>query len=375
MNPVCFLSSFKSLKHPKKLTALIVNVAERGGFEPPVRSAYNGFRDRPVRPLRHLSWYVAKIEKIFYHCRSQKSAMMNRLCCLLLIWIILLPPACNRSGAVIKDETSYEASIEKWRQDRLERLKGENGWLNLAGLYWLGEGENTFGSDPSNDIVFPGKARPFCGTLTLRQGRVILRAAEGSGIFAGKDPVGVLELRDDHTRNTTVLRQGDLAWFIIKRGDKYGVRLRDYHHPNIDKLDHIPSYPVQTDYVVEARLVPFDEPETVQVATPVQGYFEEYKCPGELQFKLNGNHLKLLPFISGRQYFLVFADKTTGLETYGSGRFMYASRSLTGRVILDFNKAYNPPCAFTPYATCPMPPKENFLPVAIEAGEKTVHLY
>lgn len=287
---------------------------------------------------------------------------------------VLLFSECNRSGPPIRNEEEYIASVEKWRQERVERLKGEKGWLNLAGLYWLEEGENSFGSDPSNEIVFPEKACGFCGTLTLREGRVTLHAKEGTEILAGEDPVSVMELRDDHTRNTTVLRQGDLVWYIIKRGDQYGVRLRDYAHPRIEKLDHIPSYPIQTDYVVEARLVPFDEPRTIRVATPIQGYTEEYECPGELHFRIDGNQLKLLPFISGKQYFIVFADRTTGLETYGSGRFMYASKSMTGQIILDFNKAYNPPCVFSPHATCPMPPAENFLPVPIRAGEKTVHL-
>ncbi|MFO7934515.1 MAG: DUF1684 domain-containing protein [Bacteroidales bacterium] len=255
------------------------------------------------------------------------------------------------------------------------RLKGKSGWLNLAGLFWLEEGENTFGSDSTNDLVFPEKACDFCGTLTLREGQITLETTEDAGIHVDGEPVGNMELRDDQSRNTTVLRQDDLEWYIIRRGDKYGVRLRDYAHPRIDQLDHIPAYPIQTEYVVEARLVPFDKPKTMQVATPVEGYIEEYSCPGELHFTLRGEPLKLLPFTSGRNYFLVFADETTGRETYGSGRFMYASRSFfTGRIILDFNKAYNPPCAFSPYATCPMPPRENFLPVAIEAGEKAVHM-
>ena len=301
--------------------------------------------------------------------------MTERLFPVMTVMILLLHAGCNRSGPVIENEEEYIASIEQWQQERLERLKGKSGWLNLAGLFWLEEGENTFGSDSTNDLVFPEKACDICGTLTLREGQVTLETTGDSEIHAGGEPVGNMELRDDQSRNTTILRQGDLEWYIIRRGDKYGVRLRDYAHPRIDQLDHIPAYPIQTEYVVEARLVPFDKPRTMQVATPIEGYIEEYSCPGELHFTLRGEPLKLLPFTSGRNYFLVFADETTGRETYGSGRFMYASRSFfTGRIILDFNKAYNPPCAFSPYATCPMPPRENFLPVAIEAGEKAVHM-
>ena len=143
-----------------------------------------------------------------------------------------------------------------WTDSRAER-----GWLNLAGLYWLGEGENSFGSDPGNDIIFPQKADAFCGSLMLsEQGKVTLKVKEGVRITIGDTPVTTLTLNDDQSKPTTYLQQGDLAWNIIKRGEKYGIRLRDYKHPRIEALDHIPAYPINTEYVVEAKLLPFDEP-------------------------------------------------------------------------------------------------------------------
>lgn len=282
--------------------------------------------------------------------------------------------ACNSGTPVITDEAAYVKEIETWQKQRLERLKGPDGWLSLAGLLWLEEGENSFGSDSSNDIRFPEKAAAFCGTLVLHQDSVTLIAKEEAGIKAEGKSVTEMNLLDDSQENTTYLEQGDLAWNIIKRGERYAIRLRDHKHPRIDELDHIPSYPIQTSYVVEATLEPFDTAKTMEVATPVEGFSEFYECPGILHFKLNGKKLQLHPFQSGNAYFLVIADETTGMETYGAGRFMYATPDSTGRIILDFNKAYNPPCAFSPFATCPMPPRENFLPVAIEAGEKSVHL-
>jgi hypothetical protein len=281
---------------------------------------------------------------------------------------------CNPSSPVITDEASYVESIEKWQVQRLERLKSKNGWLSLSGLFWLEEGENSFGSDPENDIIFPEKADAFCGMLVLDSGSVTLRVAEGIGISVKDSLITEMGLVDDHSENTTRLQQGDLAWNIIKRGDRYGIRLRDHKHPRIDELDHIPSYPIQTSYVVEATLEPFDSPRTMTVATPLEGFTESYECPGILNFRINGKKLTLHPFTSGSGYFLVIADETSGLDTYGGGRFMYAMPDSSGRIILDFNKAYNPPCAFSPFATCPMPPRENFLPAAIEAGEKSVHL-
>jgi uncharacterized protein (DUF1684 family) len=300
--------------------------------------------------------------------------MRSKLFISLPVLFILLTTACEPSKPVIKDKAAYLKSVEDWKHSRLERLKGKSGWLNLAGLYWLKEGENRFGSDSDNDIVFPEKADPFCGSLILEEGKVTLQVNQGVEILNGNIPVKEMDLQDDHAENPTLLEQGDLAWYIIKRGEDYGVRLRDYKHHRIEKLDHIPSYPVSTGYVVAATLVPFDRPMTMNVATPVEGFTESYQCPGELHFRLHRKDLVLYPFSSEGSYFIVFADETTGVDTYGAGRFMYADPDSTGRAILDFNKAYNPPCAFSPFATCPMPPKENFLPVAIEAGEKAVHL-
>jgi len=293
---------------------------------------------------------------------------------LLIISMFVILYGCNSPAPVITDEAAYMEEMEAWQQQRLERLKSKNGWLSLAGLFWLKEGENSFGSDPGNDIQFPEKAEAFSGSLHLDKGKVMLKVTEGVEISVKDSLITEIELKDDHSPNTTRLQQGDLAWYIVKRGERYGIRLRDHKHPRINELDHIPSYPIKTSYVVEATLESFDAPKTMIVATPLEGFTESYECPGILNFRINGTALQLHPFISGEGYFLVIADETTGLETYGAGRFMYATPDSTGRIILDFNKAYNPPCAFSPYATCPMPPRENFLPFAIEAGEKSVHL-
>jgi uncharacterized protein (DUF1684 family) len=158
----------------------------------------------------------------------------------------------------------------------------------------------------------------------------------------------------------------------MKRHTSLAIRLRDYENPAIEALDHMPSYPIDPDYVVEAELQAFSEPRTITVNTPFQDYTQDYQCPGELHFKLKEQKLKLFPFISGEGYFIIISDETSALETYGGGRFMYSYPDSTGRIILDFNKAYNPPCAVTPFAACPMPPPENHLPVKIEAGEKSL---
>ena len=280
--------------------------------------------------------------------------------------------SCGRPAPFIENESAYMDSVKQWQQDRLERLKGKDGWLNLAGIYWLREGEQSLGSHPSNDHVFPEKAPAYMGTLTLEGDSVHIRLNKEVRAYYEGEAVTELDLSYDRSGNPAYITHGDFAWYIMKRHTSLAIRLRDYKHPAIEAMDHIPSYPTDPAYVVEAALIPYEEQKTITVATPFQDYTQDYQCPGELHFNLKGQHLKLLPFIAGERYFIIISDETSGIDTYGGGRFMYVSPDTSGRIILDFNKAYNPPCALTPFAACPLPPRENHLPVKIEAGEKTI---
>jgi len=279
---------------------------------------------------------------------------------------------CDRSVKLLEDPTAYIDAIEQWQQDRLEDLKARDGWLNLAGIYWLKEGEQTFGSHPSNDIVFPDKAAAFIGTITLKDEVAHIKVNEEAELYLNKNRVNELELSYDNSGTPSYITHGDLAWYIMKRHHSIGLRLRDYKNPAIKALDHIPSYPIDPSYLVEAQLKPYDKAKIITINTPFQDYTQDYSCPGELHFKLRGEKLKLLPFESGEDYFIIISDETSALETYGGGRFLYTSPDSTGKILLDFNKAYNPPCAITPFAACPMPPRENHLPVKVEAGEKII---
>jgi len=298
--------------------------------------------------------------------------MKNYTTLLTLSILLMLASSCKPAAPVIEDKEAYIESIEQWQHDRLEGLKAREGWLNLAGIYWLKEGEQSFGSDPSNDVVFPEKAPTFMGTLTLNNETVHLKVQDESELYYENERVNELELSYDKSGTPSYITHGDFAWYIMKRHTSLAIRLRDYKNPAIEALDHMPSYPINPEYVVEATLQGFDEPKTITVNTPFQDYTQDYQCPGEFHFKLKGKKLKLLPFTSGEGYFIIISDETSALETYGGGRFMYTYPDSTGRIILDFNKAYNPPCAVTPFAACPMPPPENQLPVKVEAGEKTI---
>lgn len=297
------------------------------------------------------------------------------------MWKVILPlvavmilASCKQEEPVIADWDAYLADYEEWQENRIERLKSERGWLNLAGLFWLEVGENTFGSDSSNTTKFPAPFPTFGGTMALTDSVATLSVHPDVEILADGKPVSEMTLRNDAQDSTTIMELDRFKWYIIKRGDRYGIRLRDLEHPRIAQLDHIPSYPFSKDWVVKAELVPFDSVRTIEVPTVIPGFNEYYKAPGELHFTINGKKHSLVPFQSGNGYFLIVGDETNGMQTYGAGRFMYTTMVDGNQVILDFNKAYNPPCAFSPFATCPLPPLENMLELEVEAGEKAVHM-
>ena len=267
-----------------------------------------------------------------------------------------------------KADTAYENEIRDWHKKRVEDLKSENGWLNLAGLLWLEEGENTFGGDGENDIVFPkDRSNAALGKFVLKDGIVTLVANKDAGIFNGDEPVENLQIFP--SKKPVVLKHKTLRWFIIQRGDKYAVRLRDLDSPQLKAFKGIDTYPIQTDWKIKAKF----EPTTGKkiAITDITGRTAEQESPGTLVFAVKGKEYRLDAVGSEKSLFIIFADETNKKHTYGSGRFLYASApDAEGYTWLDFNKATNPPCAFSPYATCPLPPKQNKLAVAITAGEK-----
>ena len=179
-----------------------------------------------------------------------------------------------------------------------------------------------------------------------------------------------LEIATDKSGNTTLLESGSLAWFIIDRNPRYGIRLRDYDHPAIDEFHGIETFPANRDWQIIAEFEAFDEPKELLIPTVV-GTVEKNNCPGLLRFTVGGAEQELHPSEAEDGLFIIFADETSGIETYGGGRFLYTDKpGEDGILSIDFNRAYNPPCAYTPFATCPLPPRENFLTVRIEAGEK-----
>jgi uncharacterized protein (DUF1684 family) len=233
-------------------------------------------------------------------------------------------------------------------------LKSENGWLNLAGLFWLKEGENTIGGAESNDFVFP-RAEAFLGKVILQNNQVTYK---NEVIYASDDKFKVISHQS-------------LRWFIIKRGDKYAIRLRDLEGEYLKAFHGIDHFPAEAKWKIKAKFIPTVGKKVTIIDITGRSYQED--SPGLLEFVVEGKTYRLEagPGQTKEDFFVVFGDATNKITTYGAGRFMDTKGfNPDGTVTLDFNKAYNPPCAFTPFATCPLPTKENKLIIAIPAGEK-----
>jgi uncharacterized protein (DUF1684 family) len=271
----------------------------------------------------------------------------------------------------------YRAEIEKWRQQREARLKAEDGWLAVAGLFWLNEGSNNFGSHPGNAIVLPaGSAPERAGTFELKRGKVTVSVDPTRvGLTAAGKPVTAMEVRSDNPGPPDVLKLGRLSLQVIERGGRYGIRMRDPESETRRHFAGLRWFPVREDLRVDARFVPWPAPRTIPIPN-VLGQVNDLPSPGYVEFTLDGRSLRLEPVIEepgADELFYIFRDQTAGKETYPAGRFLYSAMPKQGAVVLDFNKAYSPPCAFTAYATCPLPPPQNRLPVRLEAGEKDPH--
>lgn len=266
------------------------------------------------------------------------------------------------------DETSYRAGIEEWRQHREKDLQADGGWLTVAGLFWFKEGPNTAGADPSSDIVLPKGPRNL-GIFEFHDGKTTFRPAPGAVVTVNGKPAGPsAALRPDTEGHADQVKLETLTMFVIHRGKRYGLRMRDTESKFRAEFSGLHWFPVNDRYRVTAKFVANDPGKTIAVPN-ILGETEQEASPGYVLFTLNGESLRLDPVLEGNELFFIFHDGTSGKETYPPGRFLYSALPVDGKVELDFNKAYNPPCAFTPFATCPLPPKQNRLPIRIEAGE------
>ncbi len=268
-------------------------------------------------------------------------------------------------------QPDYVKAIEKWRSDEETNLKKENGWLTLAGLFWLKDGVNTVGAGPQFDVQLTDNFKQGTfGEIDFRDGVAKLKVADGVEATCDNKPVSTIDLISDEKGKPTEIRVGSQMFYLIRREDRFGIRLKDNQSRARLAFKGLNWFPVDESYRVPAHLEALPEPKELMVPNVLGGHFK-MKSPGRLRFSLHGQEYSLQPVLNDDgSLFIIFRDATNSSETYSAGRFLDADKPVDGKTTLDFNKATNPPCAFTPYATCPLPPEGNDLPVAIRAGEK-----
>lgn len=267
-------------------------------------------------------------------------------------------------------QASYRSEVDKWRAAHADELTGYDGWLTVAGLYWLNEGSNTVGAGGNYDVLLTDNfAAGKFGEITLSNKTAVLTVAPGVEAYTDGDRVTTIKLVSDVGGKPTRIVFGSQNFYLIDREGKLGIRLKDTKNPARASFKGLAWYPVDPTMRVTATLEAHPKPKEVMIANVIGSAYKAMS-PGILRFRLRGKSYSLMPVIEGDHLFIIFRDLTSRTETYGAGRFLYAAAAKDGKVILDFNRAENPPCAYTSFATCPLPPQQNRLNVAIRAGEK-----
>ncbi len=298
---------------------------------------------------------------------SRRRLLATRVASLLLL--ALAGAAGARAIAAAPPQASYESAVQQWRRDQEAELRADAGWLKVVGLFWLKPGANRAGADPASDIALPaGKAPARVGVFQFAGGQITF--ASEAGVAArvnGRAVSAAVRLQPDNDRVVV----GDLTMFVIVRGERTGIRLLDKNSDASRAFTGRVWYPVKSPLRIAARFVPYNPPKQIPIVN-VLGDTSQMPSPGYVEFALDGKVFRLDPTAEpgSTELFFIFRDQTSRGDTYPAGRYLYTSAPKAGVVDLDFNRAINPPCAFTAFATCPLPPKQNDLPVRIEAGER-----
>lgn len=267
--------------------------------------------------------------------------------------------------------SEHEQEVAAWRTGRIERLTAPDGWLSLVGLHWVPAGAaQTVGNGEGNQIDL-GIGPEHLGRIEWADGKPWFLVADGVGATVAGEPATRVELLPELANAPVVVRFGSASLQMLQRGEKFALRIKDSEASTRLKFSGIPHFDVDPSWRIEARFERYPEPRTIEVATVV-GTLEAYPNPGRIVFERDGktHRIEALVEEGTEQYFLIIADRSSGKETYGMARYLYAGPPEGDRIVVDFNKAYNPPCAFTAYATCPMPPEGNRLDLYVSAGEK-----
>ncbi len=286
---------------------------------------------------------------------------------------LLLLTAC--ASPIPDVDPEYRADIEGWRTQRLERLTADDGWLTVVGLHWLADGVNRVGGNRGMEVALAGPDVPgLAATLELTDtGTVLARAAVEEAVTINGEPLTEATLNTDSQGKPDILRIGRLTLYVIDRSGRLAVRVKDPESQARTHFAGIESFPIDPSDRGSVVLEPYESPREVSIPT-VTGTPTTMLAPGLLRFQIGDEHLALEPYVGSPEddtYFMIFRDRTSGDTTYGGGRFLAVGAvGADGTTVIDFNYAYNPPCAFTAFATCPLPTPQNSLPVPVPAGEK-----
>lgn len=260
----------------------------------------------------------------------------------------------------------YQQEVEQWRTEHQRKLAADDGWLTVVGLDWLKEGDNRVGADPASEVLLPpGSAPRQVAVLSFRAGKVVLHPVPGVPLTLNGKRATQTILREDDD----ILAINRLKFYLIRRGDRAGIRLKDNDSAARKQFQGLSWYPVDRSWRIEAKFTAWSTPHSLVFHNTI-GQEEREASPGYATFQKDGREFRLEPMLDDGELFFVLRDQTSGQTTYGASRFLYADPPKNGVVTLDFNKAENPPCAFTAYATCPLPPPQNRLALSITAGEK-----
>jgi len=307
----------------------------------------------------------------------------TRLTSAVTVFILVLTGHALAASSAGSDD-SWQSGLLTWRADYEKELRAPNGWLTLVGLEWLKPGENAFGSAADNLIVLKAPAAPHMGDVRLAGQTLDLLVPSGGfpkGLLVdGHTPANPQNLQSDDSEHPSKLTLGTLTITVIHRGERYALRIKDSQALVRTNFHGLKWYAPNATYRLQAKWIPYNPPRKTKIPT-VLGTEVDSLAPGAVEFTLDGQTLRLEPMVESlndKELFFVMSDATSKTATYGAGRFLDAelpSHGLLqpGEVWIDFNRAHNPPCAYTPYATCPLPPPQNRLKVAIPAGEQRFH--
>jgi len=304
-------------------------------------------------------------------------------------WLICALFAASISGqdaaTISAQDAAWQEELNDWRARQAVELQKPDGWFTLVGLEWLHPGDNSFGSGHDNQIQLPAEAPPHLGILRLEGMTITLRPPPGGfpdGFLINGRPANpqTLVTDPDSDKNNPRLTTGSLSMYVIHRGDRYALRIKDSKSAALVRFHGLKWFPPNVKYRVTARWIPYVPPKSTTLATLVGTAYSQ-PVPGAAEFTLAGKTYRLEPVLEDpaeAKLFFILRDTTSKSTTYGACRFLYTGfpdRGLAqpGKLVLDFNRLENPPCAYTPYATCPLPPARNRLTIPLPVGEKRYH--